>query len=94
MARTPKLTYYLIKRADVERLDVAGVLDMLRYDDAHVEPNAPEGFYLFSNVKGPCWERWESFLCPVHAATREQWRVHELAQRPPRVGPIVTGRNS
>ena len=38
-----------------------GLIDMLRYDGATVESNAPEGKYLLACPHTPTTERWVSF---------------------------------
>ncbi len=53
--------WYLIPRRYLEDLATPAVLDMLRYDGARVEGNAPAGFYMLSNKTGPAVARWASF---------------------------------
>lgn len=58
----PKEFFYIIERAKLDELGVAVVLDMLRYDGAAVECNAPDGYYLFRiEGHGPHLARWQSF---------------------------------
>lgn len=62
----PTRYFYLIARDQLTGwpktgAPVEGVLDMLRYDYARIEPNAPEGFYLLSADHPPGVERWASF---------------------------------
>lgn len=62
MARKPEVHFYTVPRADIEKMAVEDVLDMLRYDGAQVISNAPEGFYLFRvEGKEPEVARWRSF---------------------------------
>jgi hypothetical protein len=54
--------FYAIPKHVIHELGIAPVLDMLRYDGATIECNAPEGWYLFRiEGHGPHRERWTSF---------------------------------
>jgi hypothetical protein len=62
MAKAKAATFYAIERAALHRLEVASVLDMLRYDGATIQCNAPLGFYLLrTEGSGPELGRWRSF---------------------------------
>lgn len=66
MSRQPTRYWFTIPTEDivkeVEIQGVEGLLDMLRYDHAVVEGNAPGGYHLFS-IEGhePEVARWRSF---------------------------------
>ena len=61
MAKPIKRYFYLIERKTLNEADVSGVLDMLRYDHATVEPNPPAGYYMLAASGPPEIRRWESF---------------------------------
>jgi hypothetical protein len=56
--------FYLIEREHLRSqtfgVGMEGVLDMLRYDGARVENNAPEGYWLLSSETHPEVARWRS----------------------------------
>lgn len=81
MAKKPKRIYYLIRRQHLNGHQVEAVLDMLRYDASLVECNAPEGFWLFSNVNGPDVARWKSFAIDVFAQGTPREAVVDIARR-------------
>lgn len=77
-----KKVYYLIRRNKLEEwMGVAAVMDMLRYDGARVEPNAPTGFYLLSNEHGPEVQRWKSFGIEIDAVLKDQFEAHDVARK-------------
>lgn len=58
--------FYLIEREHLRSalFGVAvfeGLMDMLRYDGATVENNAPDGYWLLSSENPPGVARWKSF---------------------------------
>jgi hypothetical protein len=64
--KTEKRYWYLARRAAVEQMSSAEIMDMLRYDAARVECNPPDGFYLMSKLQEggyppPQKDRWASF---------------------------------
>ena len=59
--KPPRRVYFAIPAAEVRQMGVAGALDMLRFDSAEVESNAPVGHYLFSSDREPTRARWVSF---------------------------------
>lgn len=75
-----KRYFYLIAREQLAgRSLVAGVLDMLRYDGATVECNAPAGYYLLAAPNPPAVARWASFgvkLAYVQARATEDPDYH------------------
>ncbi len=60
-----KKFWYVLKTDMVDEAMIArDVFDMLRYDGAKVEGNAPAGFWLLSKEYAygrPCEERWQRF---------------------------------
>ena len=61
-----KQWFYLIEkehlRSQTFGVGVEGVLDMLRYDGARIESNAPDGYWLLSCLGNyPVVARWKSF---------------------------------
>lgn len=80
--RQPPHVYYLIPRTAIEHLPVNAVLDMLRFDAATIECNAPPGFYLLSNTHGPERARWASFgVSTIHGPYRDTGTALEAARR-------------
>ena len=75
--------WYVIKRHELDRMYVPleSMMDMLRYDAARVESNAPAGLYLLSKSAegyaagqgGPCVERWTSFGIEVYVISKGQY---------------------
>lgn len=65
-----KRIYYTIERGQLNELGVSVVLDMLRYDGASVEHNAPSGYYLLSNEHGPELGRWQSFGIDIAVSSK------------------------
>lgn len=65
-----KKFYYVLKSDVVDQGMIArDVLDMLRYDGAMVEHNAPAGFWLLSKEYAygrPCEERWQRFGARIY----------------------------
>ena len=62
MPRKPLFALFAIPREQVEGMGVEELLDMLRYDGAVPQSNAPEGHYLF-RAEGkymPEHRRWAS----------------------------------
>lgn len=76
MARKPEVYHYTIPRADVESMPVFDMLDMLRYEGATVESNAPDGYYLFRvEGKEPEVRRWRSFgITSVRQWDANRWQ--------------------
>ncbi len=63
--------FWYVLKSDVvdEALIARDVLDMLRYDGAKVECNAPAGFWLLSKEVAygrPCEERWQRFGARIY----------------------------
>lgn len=82
-----KRIYYLISRSAINETPVEAVLDMLRYDGAVVECNAPPGYYLLSsdNRGAPHRARWHSFGLIVSQEGFSLGDLHDWArkQEPP-----------
>ena len=57
--------YFLIEQATLRKAvrscGFDSLLDMLRYDRAIVEHNAPVGYWLFSSPHTPTIDRWGAF---------------------------------
>lgn len=61
-----KRYWFAARRDAIDALSASDVMDMLRYDQARVECNPPEGFYLMSKLQQggyppPTADRWTSF---------------------------------
>jgi len=84
-----KRTYFLIREENRARyrglneLPVPEVLDMLRYDVARVESNAPPGFYLLSSAAfaAPHADRWASFGIDIAATFKHESEAYEQARK-------------
>ena len=67
--------WYVAKREAIDNEPAAAAMDMLRYDGARVECNAPTGFYLLSksaNFGEPCAPRWASFGIKIYIISKGQ----------------------
>lgn len=79
-----KRYFWLIERDPLNHAvcGISGILDMLRYDHATVEPNPPRGFYLLASPGPPTVARWASFgvkVAYVPARATED-SPHELSR--------------
>lgn len=81
MARKPKRVWWLIRRADLAGQPTEAVMDMLRYDGARVECNAPSGYYLLSSdyTSAPNVARWASFGIAI-ASLCSEYAAHDVAR--------------
>jgi len=63
MAKSERRWFYLIERRRFDNLTAHDALDMVRYDAARVECNAPTGYYLLSTGAdhGPNLDRLRSY---------------------------------
>lgn len=66
--------WYVIKRDAFANIQAESVLDMLRYDGARVECNAPPGYWLLTkhakDAAPPNEARWKSFMLKVYVVSR------------------------
>lgn len=80
-----KRSYYLIEKAQLEDVargcGISGVMDMLRFDGAKVECNAPNGFWLLSCEGDPGVARWRSFGIKVVAVSTDPFTISKVAAR-------------
>jgi hypothetical protein len=62
--------YWLVRRAQLEALEVWQVMDLLRYDVVTVErDNAFEGCWLLSAAAEPSWKRMVSYSIVIQLKT-------------------------
>ena len=80
--------FYLIEKEHLRSATfggagVEGVLDMLRYDGALVESNAPAGYWLLSAESHPEVARWRSFGIKIILAPlcRDAFDVQEFLRK-------------
>ena len=61
--KLPKRWYWLTERRKFTDMPADQVIDLLRYDGARVETNAPTGYYMFSaeGTRGPVVERLRTY---------------------------------
>jgi len=60
-----KRWWYVARRETLDDLPVPTVMDMLRYDQARVELNAPKDWYLLSKVEEGGYPRPNSDRWPI-----------------------------
>jgi hypothetical protein len=71
MSKIERRYWYMVRKELLDSLEVFHVMDLLRYDWARVEPNAPEGFYLLSKLQTggyaePAAAHWQSFGIQIY----------------------------
>lgn len=78
MTKQKSRWWYVTKSEHLEGHSVGAVMDMLRYDGARVECNAPVGFWLLSKEADggyppPNEERWRSFMIRVYVICKSPY---------------------
>lgn len=97
MAKPKAMVYYLISRRAVNDMPAGAVLDILRYDYARVESNAPDGYYLFSvdaDRNGPTIERWKSYGLRVVFVSRDLHAALDYGRQNPAPRDAAPSRDS